>query len=472
MTFTLVEDERGLKSALDALRDAADIAVDTEFMRLNTYHPRVALLQLGAGGRAWLIDPLAVGDAHGIRELLTDPTRRKVLHSAGEDLAVFRHWLGVVPEPLIDTQRAAALLGEPFGLGYRALMEALLGVVLDKGETRSDWLRRPLSAAQLDYAARDVLPLASAWSLLAQRAQAQGRMDWVLEEGRAVFEALKERERQGWRRLKSAGKLSRRSLAALREVYAWREQRAEQVDKPRGWVLADKACIAIAKTLPERREQLAELDVLPPAVLRRQGERLLACVERARDCPEDQLPPAPLTPLNESRRRRLKALRERMLQRAAELAVAPEMLLSGADLELLVREQAGEPIAAPARWRGWRAAVIDDLRREAPPAVAAQPPAARLVEVFRSPVKAGMYLYVDRREGLGRLPPALRSAFGEPQSVLVLSLHAERRLARAQAREVLRQIAAEGYYLQMPPAQMPPAADKAGETGRERGFAH
>lgn len=471
MTFTLVEDERGLKSALDALRDAADIAVDTEFMRLNTYHPRVALLQLGAGGRAWLIDPLAVGDAHGIRELLTDPTRRKVLHSAGEDLAVFRHWLGVVPEPLIDTQRAAALLGEPFGLGYRALMEALLGVVLDKGETRSDWLRRPLSAAQLDYAARDVLPLASAWSLLAQRAQAQGRMDWVLEEGRAVFEALKERERQGWRRLKSAGKLSRRSLAALREVYAWREQRAEQVDKPRGWVLADKACIAIAKTLPERREQLAELDVLPPAVLRRQGERLLACVERARDCPEDQLPPAPLTPLNESRRRRLKALRERMLQRAAELAVAPEMLLSGADLELLVREQAGEPIAAPARWRGWRAAVIDDLRREAP-AVAAQPPAARLVEVFRSPVKAGMYLYVDRREGLGRLPPALRSAFGEPQSVLVLSLHAERRLARAQAREVLRQIAAEGYYLQMPPAQMPPAADKAGETGRERGFAH
>lgn len=465
MTFTRVEDERGLERALDALRDAPDIAVDTEFMRLNTYHPQVALLQLGAGGRAWLIDPLAVRNTDGIRELLTDPARRKVLHSASEDLAVFRRWLGVVPEPLIDTQRAAALLGEPFGLGYRALVESLLGVVLDKGETRSDWLRRPLSEAQLHYAARDVLPLASAWSRLAQRAQEQDRMGWVLEEGGAVIEALKERERQGWRRLKSAGKLSRRSLAALRELYAWREERAEQVDKPRGWVLADKACIAIAKTLPEGREQLAELDVLPPAVRRRQGERLLACVERARACPEDQLPQAPLTPLDESQRRRLKALRERVLERAAELAVAPEMLLSGADLELLVREQAGEPIAAPARWRGWRAAaVIEDLRRESPRAVPAPPPGARLVEVFRSPIKAGMYLYVDRGEGLERLPPALRSAFGEPQSVLVLALHAKRRLARAEARDVLRQIAAEGYYLQMPPAD-----DKAGE---ECGLAH
>lgn len=364
MSYTLVENDAQLAEALAALADGGDLAVDTEFMRRNTYHPQIALLQLCSKDHAWLIDPLGITALEPLRALLTDPARNKVLHSCSEDLEVFRHWLGVLPTPLIDTQRAAALLGEKFGLGYRALIEELVGIELEKGETRSDWLRRPLSDSQCHYAAQDVLQLVPAWEKLRQRALARDRMGWILEEGEEASRLLLERDVDHYRRVKSASRLDRRQLEALRELCEWREARARASDKPRGWVIDDKACIAIASALPSDVQALAALDVLPAAVLRKQADVLLGCVSRAQDLPQDSLPAALPGSLSAQQRQQLKELRGLCRARAEAMQVAPEILLSGADMELLLHEASGQPIRVPPRWDGWRGdAIVVQLRR-------------------------------------------------------------------------------------------------------------
>lgn len=363
MSYSYVASDAQLSEALDALGDAGDIAIDTEFMRRNTYYPEIALLQMCTDDHAWLVDPLKIQDLDSLRALLIDPARYKVLHSCSEDLEVFRHWLGVLPTPLIDTQRAAALLGESFGLGYRALVETLVGVELEKGETRSDWLKRPLTDSQCHYAAQDVLQLVPAWSDLCTRAEAQGRMGWILEEGEDALRSLIDRDTNSYRRVKSSGRLDRRQLETLRRLCDWREARARQVDKPRGWIVDDKACVAIAQAKPADYEALAALDVLPSSVLRRQGEALVACVAEAQKTDDADLPAAPLGSLGGAQRDLLKQLRKASRVRAEALAVAPEILLSGADMELLIHEAQGKAIEAPKRWQGWRReAIVEPLR--------------------------------------------------------------------------------------------------------------
>ena len=367
MNWTLVESDEALAAVLADLSGASEIAVDTEFMRRNSYYPHVALLQLCSDDHAWLIDPLQIKELGGLRELMTDPGCVKVLHSCSEDLEVFRHWLGVVPSPLVDTQRATALLGKGFGLGYRALVEQLLGVELEKGETRSDWLKRPLSESQCHYAALDVLELVPAWAILKDEAQKQGRMEWILDEGEEAIRLLLEREGQVYRRVKSASRLSGRQLEALRRLCAWREDLARSVDKPRGWIVEDKAFIAIAQALPRDLDALAKLEVLPASVLKKQGATLIACVDKALAVPEEELPEALPAPLAPPQRSLLKALRAVAKDIAATLNVAPEILISTADLELLLREASGASITEPKRWQGWRAsAVITPLRESLP----------------------------------------------------------------------------------------------------------
>lgn len=366
MSGRLVDSNAGLAALLAELAGAPAVAIDTEFMRRNTYYPQIALLQLCAGDVAWLVDPLAIDDLKPLKDYFANDPALKLLHSCSEDLEVFRHWLGVIPAHLVDTQRAAALLGEDFGLGYRALVQRLLGIELDKGETRSDWLKRPLTASQCHYAALDVLHLLELWPQLYERALAADRMGWVREESAEVVFSQEDREAGLYRRIKGAGRLSRRELEVLRRLVAWREARARVVDKPRGWVLDDKACLAIARERPAHRDAMAALEVLPPALLRRQGDTLLELVEQASLVPEPELPDAFPAPLDGPQRKLLKSLRTRAAALAQELGVAPEILITGADLELLVREAAGAAIDEPRRWQGWRRIqVLPELRAAA-----------------------------------------------------------------------------------------------------------
>ena len=364
MNWTLVTDDAGMQAALADIAGADAVAVDTEFMRRNTFYPQPALLQLNATGHAWLIDPLAIKDLDPLKEWMSKSESIKLLHSCSEDMEVFRHWLGVVPAPLVDTQRIAPLVGEPAGLGYRAIVGRLSGVEIDKGETRSDWLKRPLTESQCHYAALDVLELLPVWGVLLERAEALGRQDWLLRDADDFFSGQEERDREPFRRVKGAGRLSRRSLEVLRQLWEWRESRARDADRPRGWVLDDKACIAIATTLPTHTGALAELDVLPPAVLRKQGDRLLEIVKAAREIDESDLPAAAPRPLGGAQRDQLKSAKAQLKVIGESLDIAPEALMAGADLELLVREASGEVVSIPKRWTGWRQElVVEPLRK-------------------------------------------------------------------------------------------------------------
>lgn len=370
MSWELVESGEALQRVL-ALGAGSDVViVDTEFMRRNTFYPQVALVQLcfpsGTDSeKAWLLDPLAIEDPEPLARLLTDPGIIKVLHSPSEDLEVFQHWLGVLPQPLFDTQRAAALVGRDFGMGYRALVHAVCGVDLPKGEQRSDWLQRPLTESQCEYAAMDVTWLSPVWQDLEQACREQDRMAWVLADGRDALAALATANGEYYKRIKSAWKLNPRQLAALVAISNWREQTARRRDRPRNWIIDDKACLQLAQGDPQSWTQLKACAELPPPALRRYGETLLELLAQQRGMPESELPGPLPAPLDAAQRNRLKKLKARSRDIAATLGIAPEILLPGKDYELLLRESAGEQITVPPQWQGWRADQVITPLREA-----------------------------------------------------------------------------------------------------------
>jgi len=183
VSWTFIESSEALGSLLSDNRHHPLVAIDTEFRRRDTFFPQVALLQVCWGDEPYLIDPLQLDDVSALRAFLTDPSQTKLIHSASEDLEVFSHWLGVLPAPLFDTQRAAALLGLGAGQSYRALVAHFFDIELPKDETQSDWLQRPLSNAQAQYAAQDVSYLHPMGVQLQNRAMELNRLDWILEEG-------------------------------------------------------------------------------------------------------------------------------------------------------------------------------------------------------------------------------------------------------------------------------------------------
>jgi ribonuclease D len=362
--WRLVESDHELRQVLVDNAGPGVVAVDTEFMRRNTFFPQVALVQLCFGDEAWLVDPLKISDPGLLADLLTDPEVTKVLHSASEDLEVFQHWLGVVPNPLFDTQRAAALVDRGFGMGYRALVHDICGVDLPKGETRSDWLQRPLTQSQCEYAAQDVAWLLQVYRELHGQCVEQGKVDWVLADGADAATSLASTSGEYHKKIRNGWKLDSRQLAALVAVCEWREKVARRRDKPRNWIIDDNACLQLAQSDAGSRAELSARVELPPAVLRRHGEELLDLLAEQRELPDSDLPERLPQPLGPQQRRQLKRLKEWAREIAAGLQVAPEVLLQGRDYELLLRRSHGQALAEPPHWRGWRAdVVIQPLRQ-------------------------------------------------------------------------------------------------------------
>lgn len=367
MNWRLIDNCRELDDVLSRHAGCEAVMVDTEFMRTNTFYPQVALLQLcfegGQDATAWLVDPLQLEDLGSLLDLFEDQRVLKVLHSPSEDLEVFRRWLGLVPAPLFDTQRAAALLDRGFGLGYRALVHEICDVDLPKGETRSNWLARPLTESQCEYAAQDVTWLYPVWRELHAACEAQGKLAWLLADAQDMVSAQELDPALAYLRLKGAGKLDRCALGVLQALCRWREETARERDKPRNWIVDDKTCLQLAQEQPESLARLKATVDLPRPVLRRHGEDIVAAIEAGRDLADSDLPPALPRPLDARQRDLLKALKGRARVLAEALGAAPEILLQAKDYELLVREAHGQPVEEPAHWGGWRAdTVVAPLR--------------------------------------------------------------------------------------------------------------
>ena len=361
MHYTLIESDSALAALVAEQGHTDTVVVDTEFMRRDTFYPQAGLIQLCFASdpkMAWLVDPLPIDDFGPLCALFADESVTKVVHSASEDLEVFQQLLGRQPLPLFDTQRAAAFAGLGFGLGYRALVDQLAGIHIEKDETRSNWLARPLSPGQLNYAAADVVPLLPIYRELRQRLQQHQRLQWVLEDGAAAAAAATTSGPPPYLRVKTAWKLNARQLAVLQSVCEWRESRAHSSDKPRNWILHDKLCLLLAQRAPQTIDDLRTLPEMPPAVVRKQGERLIELVRAVLDLPESSLPPPMARPLDAAQRGSLKMLKQAAVELAASWGIEAAAILPARDYELMVRMGCGEAPETPDRWNGWRQQLV------------------------------------------------------------------------------------------------------------------
>src|SRR5688572_17320215 len=234
------------------LATPARIGLDTEFIRERTYWPQLALVQIAIDDTVLVVDPLVPGMCAALAPILSNPHTLKIMHSASEDLVAFRHACGVVPSPLFDTQQAAALAGIGAGLGYQKLVEQLTGVALAKGETRSDWMRRPLSPSQLEYAADDVRHLAQMHDILDGLLGQLDRRAWLAEDAaRTVLNAQAEApERWPHLSMRSAQFLDAPAQRRLVRLLRWRDVYARDNDRPRGWILDNELAVSIARNPP------------------------------------------------------------------------------------------------------------------------------------------------------------------------------------------------------------------------------
>jgi ribonuclease D len=235
-----IGDDASLAQHCATWRTLAFVAVDTEFMRVDTFYPIAGLLQVSEGERAYLIDPLLISDWAPFTGLLQDRAVVKVLHACSEDLEVFLRLTGSLPAPLFDTQLAAGYLNFGFSMGYSRLVQAVLEIELPKGETRSDWLQRPLSATQVSYAAEDVLHLAEVYGRVKAQLSAE-KYAWVLEDGADLVSNLSREvdPEQAYREAKLAWKLTRPQLAVLKALCTWREGQARKRNQPRNRIIRE-----------------------------------------------------------------------------------------------------------------------------------------------------------------------------------------------------------------------------------------
>ncbi|UBM24106.1 ribonuclease D [Pseudomonas sp. p1(2021b)] len=363
-----IRDDQTLAEHCRGWRELPFVALDTEFMRVDTFYPKAGLIQVGEGNRAYLIDPLLIRDWQPLAELLDDQGVVKVLHACSEDLEVLLRLTGKLPQPLFDTQLAAGYLNIGFSMGYSRLVQDVLGLELPKGETRSDWLQRPLSDTQVSYAAEDAVHLAELFSALRPRLS-DDKYAWVLEDGAELVAQLRREVEPEtlYREVKLAWKLNPQQLAVLRELCAWREREARSRDLPRNRVLREHSLWPMAKSQPDNLSALAKIDDMHPRTIRQDGQFLLDLIKRAASLPAEQWPQALPEPLPIEASGMLKRLRAVGQAEGERLGIAPELMLRKKTLEALLKSGfPNGPYQLPDSLRGWRRermgqALLDNL---------------------------------------------------------------------------------------------------------------
>jgi len=351
-----VDSEAKLASCLGALAHADAVAVDTEFVRERTYYPKVALLQLSDGKSTYLIDPLTLVNTEPLIQFFANANQCKVIHSGSEDIEVLQRWLGGPIRGWFDTQVAAALCDIGFGLGFRTLVHSIVGIELDKGETRSNWLQRPLTNEQCAYAAADVVYLMPVYRHILAHLNTQDRIEWVLEEGERAVEQQRNLRFDYRQKIGSAWKLSRRELGVLEGLCQARDEIAQATDTPRGWVIDDSTLVTMAQRLPSTKEDLAALLLGKNRSALRHSSIWLAQIQAGCELPEAALPEPVPPPLSSAARAQIKILKQAVLERCEALGVAPEIVFNKHDYSVWLELQSGASVVQPEHWSGWRGA--------------------------------------------------------------------------------------------------------------------
>ncbi|NIV33327.1 MAG: ribonuclease D, partial [Anaerolineae bacterium] len=351
----LVESSQSLEKAEREWRTCPVLGLDTEFLRERTYRADLGLVQVSDGTTAWLVDPVVIDDLSPLKAVLEDPSIEMVIHSGSEDFEVIYHQLGVTPQGVVDSQIACAMLGQSLQLGYHHAVNWLFGIEIEKDHTRSNWLRRPLSAGQLRYAALDVVLLPSMMERLRAELERLDRWDWLLEEVRRMArKSIQDiAPDSAWMRIGGVGSLDDSERKVIAALAAWRETTAIKRNIARGFVISDAGLLALARMQPGSEAELNEITDLHPRAIQRYGRVWLTLIRQAPSMPH--LPPLPqLTP---RQRRWLKSMRQEIAEIAGSLGVDAALLASRKQLEQFII-QYSETGQVPERFTGWRQEVI------------------------------------------------------------------------------------------------------------------
>ncbi|MFO7594177.1 MAG: ribonuclease D [Pseudomonadota bacterium] len=338
------------------------LTLDTEFLREKTYRPRLCLLQVANPDVVACVDPLALEDLSPLLDVLYNPAITKVLHAAHQDLEIFFEMRGEVPTPIFDTQIAATLLGHGEQIGYGNLVKIELGIELEKAHARADWCRRPLETALLEYAADDVRHLREVYLRQRNTLAELGREQWLQPD----FDELTDPSRysnppeQAWRRLKGGNRLKGVQLAVLQALAAWREERAQQSDRPRRWIIKDDILLDLAKQMPQELSKLKRIRGLEDATVQRHGETLLQIIAEARKRPKEQWPkPKAGKRLPLEQEPLVDAMMALLRERCRQQNISPGAVAGRRELEQLLMGEKETPLL-----HGWRAAIAGNALQQ------------------------------------------------------------------------------------------------------------
>lgn len=362
----MISTEQEFSSLIDRALHTDAVGIDTEFIWERTYYPILGLIQIALSDEdCHLIDPLALEDLTPLGRLLGDFKVVKILHDAPQDLIILSRVTGVIPQNIFDTRVAAGFSGLSSTTSLMRLMQDLLDIDLPKTETRTNWLKRPLDHAQIDYALDDVRYLRALRVLLLTRIIDPQVKSWLDEELQSLsmpelYDPFDDQTR--YLRIKGSGSLDRRGLAILQDLASLREQEARSLDRPRGHIFTDRSLLAISREKPTSLTQLSESAALSSKKMKRYADTIVAYVNSAMALEENVLPQS-------NRRIRLtakeKSLYDRMMnyleKTCSERGIDPQLIGNGSELKRLIKSRGPGANSLPAKFKeGWRSSLLGD----------------------------------------------------------------------------------------------------------------
>lgn len=364
-SLEVIKTDSRFRTLVERLADAPYVAFDTEFVSEHTYRSQLCLLQVAAPGVLAVVDTLAVREINPFWRLLTESGRTTIVHAGREEMGFILHAIKTRPSALFDVQVAAGLVDHDYPAGYAAVVRRFLNEQTSKGETRTDWRKRPLTDAQMAYAVDDVRHLERLWRKLAGKLESLGRTAWMAAEMSLWQDEVEESfVRKRWRRIAGLGNLSRRELAIARELWHWRDAVAEARDMPPKRVLRDDLLVELCKRKTADERQIAAVRGMQRSDLKHIMKGLSDAVKRGLECPEENLPggerhrppPQQLAMLGQFLATAVAGL-------CRQLKLAPALVGTSSDMRDLLAWKLGygDPDRTPALAAGWRAQVVGGL---------------------------------------------------------------------------------------------------------------
>lgn len=369
---TLIQNETDLNLLVQKARQTDAVALDTEFVWERTYYPQLGLIQIALSDEeCYLIDPIAIKDLSALGKLLSDRGVIKILHDAPQDLTILQQATGAIPQNIFDTRLAAGFSGLPATLSLANLIKELLDIDLAKNETRTNWVKRPLTDAQVDYALDDVRYLRAVRVLLLSGVIGPKIKSWLQEElnllnNPANYNSTNNSER--YRKIRGSNSLSRTGLAILKNLAVWRDGMAQKRDRPRGHIIKDTGLIELAKLQPKTSEELTAKTSLSDKAVSRYAKNVLAIISATLDqdnslYPEQKQP----TRLNSGEKETLKNLNGLIALKCDLLGIATSLIGNSSELKQLTKTlQSSKPqeIDQLRQTSGWRQNFLEDFFRK------------------------------------------------------------------------------------------------------------